>query len=74
MLNSFKKINSDEINSVSGGCQCICNRKPDISTEDLYNIGKAKSLGECSDVCLKNGWKITKCDASAKKEDKDKDK
>lgn len=60
-------INSNEIAAVVGGlCQCICNRK--IDGTELHNIGKAKSLEECSKICLANGWKLEKCDNISKKE------
>ncbi len=72
MFNYFKDIKSDEIKVVAGGCQCVCNRKPDTSTEDLLSIGKAKSLSECSEVCINSGWKIAKCEAP-KKIEKDKE-
>jgi hypothetical protein len=72
MFSNLKEINSNEIKCVGGGCQCVCNRKPDdISTDNLYSIGEAKSLKECSEVCLENEWVIARCDIPSKKEDKD---
>lgn len=71
MFNSFKEINSDEINSVSGGCQCTCNGNPgSASPEGFYNIGDAKSLEECSKVCKGNNWIIVKCEKNDKDDDK----
>ena len=71
MFNGFKEIDSDEISSVSGGCQCTCNRNPgSTSSENFYDIGSAKSLEECSKVCKGNSWVIVKC----VKDDEDDDK
>lgn len=69
----LKKISSDEINNIGGGaCQCNCNRNPDTADSFIY-VGAAKSLEECSNVCLANGWKIENCLAqkSKKKEKKE---
>jgi hypothetical protein len=61
----IEKITSLEIDFIYGGaCQCNCNRHANNS--DSY-IGKAKSLEECSNVCLANGWKLETCLETTKK-------
>ena len=64
----LEEIKPGEIDRVFGGlCQCSCDRKQDGT--DPRDIGKAKSLEECSRVCLANGWKIESCITSASKKD-----
>ncbi len=63
MFGYFKKIDANEINSVGGGCECTCNRKPEATSSDnFYSIGDARSLEECSKVCRANSWIIVKCE------------
>lgn len=69
LLNCFKVLDTNEAGTIGGGlCQCSCSRKTDGT--DVYIIGKAKSLEECSKVCLDNNWKLEKCDNINRKNEK----
>lgn len=70
MLNYFVAIDANEVDSVFGGvCECTCNRNQNET--DLCDIGRAKSLEECSNICLANGWKIEECINISSKKEKD---
>lgn len=59
---SLKKITTIEIKNICGGaCECNCNRNPADNNNAYLYVGSAKTLEECSNVCLANGWKIESC-------------
>jgi len=62
----FAELKPSEINYIAGGtCKCNCNRNTNDTEVDSY-IGDAKSLAECSKICVENGWKIKTCISGVK--------